>query len=760
MTYRILILLGIAIISQAQEPVIEAIPQESVVDYERPDVPDPYAIHTAKGNLLQQPVMSGEDISIMYFQLTGKRVLVSNAFRGIEISIIQPGPLTNLEVAELIETQLILEGFTLTQTPGKPDQLRLLPVTNAKQNGLRIITKESDLPYNDEIVSYQMRLNYIKPEEAVTILQSVIGQFGAAGSIAIVPNASSLIITDNTLLIRTAIDIKNQIDVPSTTVSTKFIKIVYADAEEVVNQLNELINNEENTSSSVQRSGNAPRQNQQGGNQQIQNSQPGEDIPLKILADTRTNRITLLGSGSKIALAESLIREIDQPASNSGYIRRKLQFLPVYEFMPIASNAIEATLGTEGGGQSSTNSGGNTGGNNGGNNNGGNDNGTGTGGRASVGGQDGNTAPESILVGKTLLVADNISNSIVVDGPPHHIEIVQNLINELDRRSEQVAITALFGTYSANDTFDFSSNVFSLYENIVGEGRGLIGAAPSLNGTGISSIISADSLSDFASAAVSTGLNVGFANSEWGVFVNSLKTLTQFEEISRPTVYTTNNRSARITSGSRIAVPTGTFTDSGTTSTNIEFIDVVLELEVRPLVNSPEEVTIEIALVKDALGGSRVIEDLTTQDIDTQELSTIVTVPNKSLILLGGLYTGISDQTKSRVPILGSIPFLGKLFSNESESESLNELVIMVYTQVINSDESLNSFKRNYNSHSYVTPRVQEDFQNNDLINKLKENDRKKTRSDEASEHNSTDGGAGTTYKYDRLPGPRKGSRR
>jgi len=72
------------------------------------DIPDPYAIHTPKGKILEQPVLSGEDISIMYYQLTGKRVLLSSAFKGIEVSIIQPGPITNKEVTELMSLMLRL----------------------------------------------------------------------------------------------------------------------------------------------------------------------------------------------------------------------------------------------------------------------------------------------------------------------------------------------------------------------------------------------------------------------------------------------------------------------------------------------------------------------------------------------------------------------------------------------------------------------------------------------------------------------------
>jgi len=199
-----------------------------------------------------------------------------------------------------------------------------------------------------------------------------------------------------------------------------------------------------------------------------------------------------------------------------------------------------------------------------------------------------------------------------------------------------------------------------------------------------------------------------------------LKTETNFEEISRPTVFTTNNRAATISSGSRIAIPTGTIFDGGTASTNIQFEDVLLELEVRPLVNNNEEVTVQIALGRDTIGGTRVIDDVETVDINSQSLETIVTVPNKSLIILGGLYGDLTSESQNGIPILSDIPLLGKLFSSESDGEDLEELVIMVYTHVISNNNDLEDYQDEFDQKSYIAPYAREQFHNNELLNRLK----------------------------------------
>jgi len=686
-------------------------------------IPDPYDIHTPKDTMLEQPVLNGDGISRMYFELTGKRVLLSNSSRGVELNIVQPGPITNQEVVELIETQLMMEGFTLVESPGKQNELRLLPLNGgifpAKAAGVKVITDVNKLPYNDELISYVMRFNYIQPEDAVAIFQTVIGQFGPAASIALVPNSSSIIVTDNALTVRSLIEIQKQIDLPGTNFSTKFVKIIFADSEEVATQLNELINGE---SAPNNRAGNAPQGRQANQGQRPAATTQTESGPLRVLSDSRTNRITLLGSLEQIARAEALIKEIDIPSTGGGFLRRKLSYLPVGDFIPIAQQAIQATLGDSAGGGGTTPNPGNNNNNNPGNNNpgnnnpGGNQNGTG----ANLGGSDGNTAPQAQLIGKTLIVADNISNSIIVDGPPHHLEIVENLINELDIKSDQIAITVIFGTYSSIDDFSFSTNAVALFDQLTGSPQVGGGSIPGFSGGDVSNIFTADSLEAFTSAAVTTGLNVGFANTDYGVFVNALKTETNFEEISRPTVFTTNNRAATISSGSRIAIPTGTIFDGGTASTNIQFEDVLLELEVRPLVNNNEEVTVQIALGRDTIGGTRVIDDVETVDINSQSLETIVTVPNKSLIILGGLYGDLTSESQNGIPILSDIPLLGKLFSSESDGEDLEELVIMVYTHVISNNNDLEDYQDEFDQKSYIAPYAREQFHNNELLNRLK----------------------------------------
>lgn len=684
-----------------------------------PDIPDPGAIHTPKGTFFEQPAMNGDDIAILYFQLTGKRVLPTQQTSGIELKIVQPGPLTNRDVAEIIETKLIMEGFALQEVPGNTRQLRLVPAaggpSSIKTLGPRFINDSSQLPNNDEIVTYTMKMNYIDAEVAAGLFQSVIGQFSPAGTISPVPNSRSIVITENALLIKYMLDLKKQIDIPGVNQSTKFITLTYADAEEIAATVEQLINGEEQGSNAPQRRNN---QNQNGNiNFPVGQNFPssggvGLDVtPLRIVPEVRTNRVILSGSPQKMAQAEGLIAELDQPSSKKNTYRRRLKYLPVSDFIPIASNAIEGTLGGDSSAPGSNRPNTNQPGQNnqiGNNNN--NNNGT-EGGTASVGGQDGSITPESVLIGKTLLVSDNISNSVVVNGPPHHIEIVRNLLDDLDRPSPQIAITTVFGRYGDTESGTFGSELAALFSSDDG--------SPSFGGgaSNVTGVFDATDLSDFANRALNAGLGLGFANSDFGVFLNATKSIGEFQEFARPTVFTTNARAARISSGRRIAVPTGSINNTtGVGSTQIDFRDVTLDLEVRPLVNGDDEITLDISLINDTLGEPRTIDGVEIDDILSEELNTIITIQDKSLIVLGGLYTSREEDSKTKVPVLGDIPLIGSLFSGRSDDTNISELVIMVYARIIKDRNDLNEYQRDYDNNSTIAGETRERFDRNGLL--------------------------------------------
>ncbi len=688
-----------------------------------------------------EPKITGERLAELYTELTGRRVTVSNAAIAAEFRFVQKGPITYGEAADLLMQAALLEGFVFVPSGNNHDKLLYAQsVAGPNDEPIPLINDAADLPEAEMVVTYVMPLKHIKPDEVVRAFTSIVKQFGNFGSITAVPNAACVIITENTSLIRRLIQLQEAIDVPRGDVATRFIKVQYADVQELSETLNEILNSQQQQSSSagiqrVQNSAPVPTLNLPQGSPAAaaaaaagggaDGGSAGEDVPIQIVPNTRTNEIFAMGRPVDIVFVESLIAGFDAPSDTRNYLRRKLKFLAVADFLPVAEQALQRAFsgnaegGSAGGGASAGGGGRSTGANFGGGTGGGSrtsgssrgmsssstnssgsafgGGGSGIGGGGSGGGGIGggslgepnvSSAPESLLVGRTLLVADNITNSIVIQGPPAGLEIITRLLDEIDVKAEQVMISCVFGQLALGDDLSYGIDYLRQVEN---RGDNAIGGRGGSGGSGVNLPLDGAAF-DPGDFAASAGLGIyGKIGPYLNVYLRALQSTDRFNVISRPTVFMSNNQKGTIASGQRIAVPTNSF-NSGTTgqSTNIEYRDVTLTLEVIPLVNSEDEVTLQIYLLNDEVIGEQTIEGVgNVPTIATRTLITTVTVPNNETIVLGGLITSRDRKVRSGIPILSSLPFIGGAFGQTTNGKEREELLIFIQPRIINDTSSL-----------------------------------------------------------------------
>jgi len=713
---------------------------------------------------INEPKLSGNALAGLYRKYTGRRVIVSAAAAAAEFSFVQEAtpqdPLTFADAAELLKKAATIESFVfvpdgqdpnldiLTHSSGIRPTGRGVEVWNEKG---AVFNENSALPAGDAVISYVMTLNYIKPAEAVNTFTQIIGQLGAFGSIAAVPNASAVVITENTSLIRRLIDLKKEIDKPGSVQDTRFIPVVYSDVIELADTLTTLLTAQQSTqkTAGIQRVESAPLPGgaPAGGVRDVGSGGSGEDIPIQIIPDPRTNRIVAMGRPIDLLTVENLVKKFDVETSKENFLRRKLCFLTVSEFLPVASDALtRAFSGTGDGGSSSGNSStqsgaasgtsggtrtqnsgtsgrqsgssgrsGSTGANFGGSNSGGGFGGSSGGGGASnaLSDPEVSSAPESVLVGRTLLVADNITNSIVVQGPPSGLEIIERLLDQIDVKPDQVMISTVIGQLTLNSSKEFGMDYLVRSGDITSRAGGGFGSilpiVPIVGADGVTTQFDPGSLSG-------AGLRAYGTIGDLGVYLKALQSKTDFTVLSRPSIFTSNNQKGTISSGERIAIPTSNNNFSGGgSSTNIEYQDVVLKLEVIPLVNSDNDITMKIALLNDEQNGNQVIQgaggdggDLTVPRISTREVLTTATVPNGQTIVLGGLIVGKNNQEKSGIPILCDIPYLGKLFSTTTNSDDRSELMVFIQPSVVKNERSLEAVQSDMDSRYKVSSRARE----------------------------------------------------
>jgi type II secretory pathway component GspD/PulD (secretin) len=237
----VFVLLASAAVNFAQRPL----PAQSPVAPARSAEPTPNLQEHVK---LQFPNSDVQDVLRYYEQLTGKRVIMDNFVNG-KVNIFLTKDPTREEAIQIIQISLLMNGFSLV--PEDPDIVKVIGTgKNPRTQGVPIISDQADIPQGDQVVSYLFRLRYADPAE----LQQVIGQYLSPPqpytSVLPLPKSSSILITENSTVIRGLAKIIEQIDVAPAEVTSEFIKLERADASKVVDMLKDIF--EKNTDQTTQ----------------------------------------------------------------------------------------------------------------------------------------------------------------------------------------------------------------------------------------------------------------------------------------------------------------------------------------------------------------------------------------------------------------------------------------------------------------------------------------------------------------------------
>tara|TARA_R110002096_G_scaffold54517_13_gene140597 strand:- start:3583 stop:5556 length:1974 start_codon:yes stop_codon:yes gene_type:complete len=592
--------------------------------------------------------------------------------------------MTKEEAAEFIEKSLLLNGYVLI--PSGPDTMKIVTEERVpRSEGVPVILHPSDLPKGDQLVTYLMSLSNVPAEQVLEAFRTISPSHGY-GEITVLPDGASLAITDNSAVIRRYIELQGFVDVPTAEQVTKSFRLERSDALEVVEQLEKFLIKDEDEPAQPS-NGDVPRQ----AGQRV--------LAPTVAAIPRTNRVLVQAHPTQMLFVERLITELDAPSDTSNHITCALRYLPVLEFLPIAQDALNRgkddgsnvdfdEFSRNSSNRQSTSSPFSTI----------NQNGLSDGPRESLGEPTDVGGPRSLVVGHTLLIGDPTANELFASGPPEQLALLSRLIAHLDKKPRQIFLSTVIGQLTLGDNLNFGLDVVQSIDgfNVGGDSVSTAGsfrtrnaAAPILDPLGLGAV------ADFA-GNFPTGLTVyGQIGDHISVILDALQQTSKFTVMSRPSVFTLNNEKAVIQTGQRIAVPVNTLsslntgTDNAAVASSIQFQDVVLRLEVIPLINSADEVTLQISQVNDDIIGSTVVSGNEIPTIGTQELRTTVIVPNKATILLGGLISEDTTDGQTGLPFLTRIPVVKHLSGTTNRSLNRQELLIFIQPQIVGNEEAL-----------------------------------------------------------------------
>jgi type II secretion system protein D len=685
---------------------------------------------------MQYPNSDVMDVLHLYENLTGKRLVIDNNVQG-KVNIFLPKPVPREEAIRIIEMNLALNGYSLV--PAEGDIVEVVGLNkNPRAAPVPIISDPADLPPGAKVVSYLFRLDYADPTELQQVLSQYLAGIGGQAPILALPKSSSLLVTQSADVLRKLVKMVQQLDVAPAEVTSKFIKLERADAQKVVDMLKDLFEkgDQGTTPGAGIRRVRGVIPPQQQGNPEDEGAILSEESliigKIKIEADVRTNRIHVVTRPINLPFIEKLIAEYDANVEFGKPVVYPLRYVSANDILPVLVQAL-----TEPGQENQQ---GQTQQPNQRNprqqptpsnlfNNNTSQTSTSSGSESSLQISEGlstepvDTTPQAVTVGNTKLVADARANNIIVLGNREDVVKVGKIIDRMDVRAPQVALSTVIGELMLNNTEEFGVDYFLQFKNKnlgggnapVGVGGGLVnGAVDSTN------IIDPASLITFpAFSTLPTGATAYVAaGNTLAAIVHLLDSTGRFKTISRPTVFTSNNKKAIIASGTEIPVPVSTISSPTTTTiigsglsqqSNIEFKKVALQLEVVPLINSEKQVSLDILQQVDSVAGNTRIDNNLIPNIATRYIRTTVSAPNKSTIVLGGLIQDEKTRDRTGFPILGRLPVIGALFSDTNKTKMRTELIVLMRPEVTLTKLESHHLRQKMEDETHFGPELEQD---------------------------------------------------
>jgi type IV pilus assembly protein PilQ len=294
---------------------------------------------------------------------------------------------------------------------------------------------------------------------------------------------------------------------------------------------------------------------------------------------------------------------------------------------------------------------------------------------------------QSVLSENGRLQVDPYTNSLVITDLPENFGRVTEVINELDVLTPQVHIDAQVLEVDASKAQTAGVN----WGNGQGILASLVGPARAIQWpTGLNSGQVLPNASDLAGSAASPPGAYGIqsaSGTSYGIIdlttltatLQLLQTEGASKILSQPSIMVLNNSPAvvSVTAETAIGVESAASLQTSATASQAERSTTGLTLKVTPQVNDDEYITLLVELTNTQPEQSKFFPNQFV-DPTTASAATKVRVRDGQTLIIGGLTTTETTKTVSRVPILGSIPLLDMIFASTSETETKEDLILMI----------------------------------------------------------------------------------
>ncbi|SOB74699.1 general secretion pathway protein D [Marinobacter sp. LV10R510-11A] len=473
---------------------------------------------------------------------------------------------------------------------------------------------------SEQLITRVIQIDNANALELVPILRPLVAKYGHLAGVAA---ANALIISDHASNIKRMEQIVRELDSPSK-YEVEVIKLKEAWVGDMVVLLQEL----------------APDELGRGGNDNSARK-------YSVTADERSNRLILRGDETFRGKMRGLIVQLDQPSASGGATKViRLKHADAKSLTELLTGVMgELTKEGAGGGASNK--------------------------------------PQ----GNFAVFADEGLNALVVRGEPSLMQEAEEIVAALDVRRAQVLIEAAIVEISDELGQDLGAQVALGDES--GSSTPVMGTNFGNVGKSLGDVLGAI-LTESAIAPAIGGITVGAGQRNengisWGILLQALSTSAAANLLSTPSLITLDNQEAEIIVGQNVPFRTGQSSVAGdglaNPFTTIERRDIGLTLKVTPTISADGLVRLVVEQTTESVADS--IEDASDIVTNKREIKTTVLADDGETIVLGGLTRDDYMVNTSKVPLLGDIPYIGRLFSSESERRVKRNLLVFLRPKIL-----------------------------------------------------------------------------
>ncbi len=285
------------------------------------------------------------------------------------------------------------------------------------------------------------------------------------------------------------------------------------------------------------------------------------------------------------------------------------------------------------------------------------------------------------------ILFDDRSNQIIIRDIPSTFPVIDNLIRQLDRKSQQVEIEARVVSASRSFALDIGTQL--AFAGQTSSGRSWLSGDSTVGTSNVSTtppplVTTAGTSSlplntNFPAVAPTSGIFLGHRSPNFAVdlFITAAEAKGVGKLLSKPKITTQNNEKSTIKQGTKIPIQT---TINNTIS--VQYIDAVLRLEVTPQITAEGTVFMDV-LVENTQIDAGIPRVQGIPALDTESAETKVTVADGGTVVIGGIIVSTQRTDIQQVPLVGSLPLIGHLFKRTSISTTSQELLFFLTPRIL-----------------------------------------------------------------------------